>query len=183
MPRGKEAAKAARRRHEMAMEHIDRLTDDVVSHKLRAKQVEGNAAMVPGLQRRIRELEQQLAEEITPLLATERRNHDLMMVALKERVSVLLEIVTRLWAYEWNNKRSSPADFRDRILSSEDIERLDELFPKWKAHAEAGNRENRRSTQKEIANLMGQLDGAAWRGLGMTPIKLPNGEWRYRDDS
>lgn len=44
MARGKQAALAASRRHEAAMEHIDRLTNEITSLKLRTRDAEQRAA-------------------------------------------------------------------------------------------------------------------------------------------
>lgn len=59
MARGKHAVKAANRRAESAHEIIDRLTSELAEAKLRARQVETEAAKVPALSKRVVELQQE----------------------------------------------------------------------------------------------------------------------------
>jgi hypothetical protein len=63
MARGKQAASAAIRRLEMAMEHIDRLTEQLAEAKIRVKSVEKEAARVPGMERELTELRGVVAGE------------------------------------------------------------------------------------------------------------------------
>lgn len=57
MAKGKEAAAAARRRYEAAIEHLDRVTSEVVELKLRTKACETDAARVPGLLKQIEHMQ------------------------------------------------------------------------------------------------------------------------------
>lgn len=57
MAKGKQAAAAANRRLEAAQDHIDRLTDQLVEAKRRARDAERTAQQVEPLKRRIHQLE------------------------------------------------------------------------------------------------------------------------------
>jgi hypothetical protein len=96
MARGKEALDAARRRYEAAMEHIDRLTDDLANEKLRRKEAELRAARFEGLDHMTKVVElrndQLLGDAITKI-------HQWRTVALadrKRRLKAIQEVWDRL---------------------------------------------------------------------------------------
>jgi hypothetical protein len=78
--KGKQAALAANRRYESSIEHIDRLTTELVNAKERARQFEKEARSVPVLHGRIAELEEQVrtvtSEEVERLSGLARRYAD-----------------------------------------------------------------------------------------------------------
>lgn len=73
MARGKHAAQAARQRHEAALQVNDRLSDKLAEAKVRARLVESQADRVPGLERRIAELQEQIRCGVGQEWAAERR--------------------------------------------------------------------------------------------------------------
>lgn len=76
MARGKEALQAERARREAAMDHVRRLTDELVDYKLRTRRVEREAAATPGLRTRIAELTRQIEQADGPNAAALRREQE-----------------------------------------------------------------------------------------------------------
>lgn len=64
MARGKQAAKSARRRLDASHDHIDRLTDQLVEAKTRARQHEAAAVRLPAVEKELARVRQQV-EEVT----------------------------------------------------------------------------------------------------------------------
>lgn len=64
MAKGKYAARAAKHQTEAQYQHIDRLTDQLAEAKIRARQYERDAALVPHLRKRLEELEYKLDNDV-----------------------------------------------------------------------------------------------------------------------
>lgn len=82
MARGKHAAHSARQRHEAAMEHLDRLTEQLADAKLRARQYEDAARRLPGLVAEIERLRSDRDAAVSPEVLElrsllDRANHEL----------------------------------------------------------------------------------------------------------
>lgn len=69
MAKGKQAALAANRRYEAAVEHIDRLTTELTEAKLRARQHEGATREVAHLRIEVDRLRGQIADDTSDRLA------------------------------------------------------------------------------------------------------------------
>lgn len=63
MSRGKYAVKAAKRDDARHWDHVDHLTERLTEAKLRARQVERDAAALPHVQKKLAELEQKVADD------------------------------------------------------------------------------------------------------------------------
>lgn len=85
MAKGKHGAAAAQRRAEAAHEHIDRLTDQLVEVKTRARRYESDAMRVPALEAEIRRLREQVQDGSSNELERERqaRENDRVLMAAK----------------------------------------------------------------------------------------------------
>jgi hypothetical protein len=66
MARGKHATRSTLRANAAAIEHIDRLTDQVTDAKMRARQHEASTREVVALRARVAELQRQVKEESSP---------------------------------------------------------------------------------------------------------------------
>lgn len=96
MARGKEAAKAANRRYETALEHIDRLTDELATAKVRYRDAERDAERLPVALAAVDRLSEQVAagtsdeiQRLTRMLDSIRAEHQAEMELYRELVREL----------------------------------------------------------------------------------------------
>lgn len=75
MAKGKQAALSAQRRYESAVEHIDRLTTELVDAKQRARDLRDTAARVPAMEARMVALQRQVDAMESTGMAKLRADH------------------------------------------------------------------------------------------------------------
>lgn len=98
MARGKEAASAARRRHEAALQLAERLADKNAELKARTRKVETDASHLPAVRRRIAELERQVAACTSPELERERAKRQAESEESAMLIGLLRKAVRDLYA-------------------------------------------------------------------------------------
>lgn len=120
MAKGKYGARAAIRRIEAADAHIDTLTSQVVDAKMRARQNETAARLVPVLQARISELESELEVATSPEV---------------RRLKKEVDEARREWALAYEDARKIKERWEDlaffcmqRVLDGTSLERVEELM-------------------------------------------------------
>lgn len=140
MAKGKQAAAAATRRLESAMQHIDRLTDQLADAKVRVKAVEKEAARVPGMEREMNDLrsivagtaEHRLASQVNDLrdqLREATRRHEENITTARKVVARTLRIADlksrhplREQAFEWDKlAQALGTNARDLLLEMNGI--------------------------------------------------------------
>lgn len=96
MARGKQSALAAARRADAAHEHIDRLTDQLVEAKARARRHETAAERLPMLETEVARLRRQTAEGSSDALERERDRHAATRAALEDRLLRLGQLLLKM---------------------------------------------------------------------------------------
>lgn len=93
MAKGKHAAQSAIRRAEAAHEHIDRLTDQLVDAKTRARKYEAAALRVPAMEGELLRLRTHLENMTSDQLEREREAHAQEITQFRERIAMVAMMV------------------------------------------------------------------------------------------
>jgi chromosome segregation ATPase len=83
MARGKYAVAAATRRYEASIDHIDRLTSEVVDAKERARRYESDARRLPGVEKELRRVRELASRTTSDALEAERKRVQELQEALR----------------------------------------------------------------------------------------------------
>jgi hypothetical protein len=148
--KGKHAASANKRRYEMAMEHIDRLTDDLANAKVRVKKVEAAANSVPALQERIEYLTNQIALGTSDELEHQRKLYEHRIAELDADLVGTRDTANRLML-----RVCEVMGERDPWIPKELLEQLHKYnLVDWLSDLHGANRQLRRvrSTHKTTAD-------------------------------
>lgn len=89
MAKGKQAIKSANRRYEASLQHIDRLTSELVDAKARARQFEREATRATVLDGELARLRIQLDENTNDRLDEQRDLHEAQIADVTERLDGL----------------------------------------------------------------------------------------------
>lgn len=96
MAKGKHAVTAANRRYEAAVEHIDRITNELVEAKARARRHQRDAERVPGLEAEIERLHALCDANTSDQLERTRKAAEERVMDAKRDVLMLVEMLTRI---------------------------------------------------------------------------------------
>ena len=152
MAKGKEAAQAANRRYEAAVEHIDRLTDELVQAKARARSVEAVARRTVALEGEVARLQHHIDERTSDLVARLRSDQE---NARAEHARVLDELAAII----------VPLVEHDEITLAS-LGRLEVLLPV----ATSLNRDDRRRLGQTDRRLADVLTTKELREMGLAKI-------------
>jgi hypothetical protein len=160
--RGKHGAEAARRRYETAIEHIDRLTEMTAEAKLRAKQTQALAAMVPGLQAEIRRLRADLAAVTSPALESERAQRARQRNHYEDRLRRLAVVVQALVDHL--------EDLGGLPSIAQHVELDHCLGDKWRNVGDDMNRRQRRTHLTSSDDLLRNADADTLRSMSVRRV-------------
>lgn len=96
MAKGKHAVTAANRRYEAAVEHIDRITNELVEAKARARRHQRDAERVPGLEAEIARLHALCDANTSDQLERTRAAAEDRVTDAKRDILMLVEMLTRI---------------------------------------------------------------------------------------
>ena len=98
MAKGKQAALSVQRRYEAAVEHIDRLTTELVDAKQRARDLRDTAARVPAMEARMVELQRQVDAMESTGMAKLRADHATDLSAISTELDRAIDELAALVA-------------------------------------------------------------------------------------
>lgn len=157
MAKGKHSAEAARRRADAAHEHIDRLTDDLIDAKLRARRYEQAALRVPSLVAEIERLRAQIESSTSDLLISERK------IRLAERAQHE-DVLARLARVVGGIYERSP----DGVISIHEQTELDAcLGGSWLPTGESRQSRRHRLSAGQVNAALASLPEGTVRQLGL----------------
>lgn len=107
MAKGKQAALSVQRRYEAAVEHIDRLTTELVDAKQRARDLRDTAARVPAMEARMVELQRQVDAMESTGMAKLRAAHATDLSAISTELDRAIDELAALVAVNFKT-----ADFK-----------------------------------------------------------------------
>lgn len=153
--RGKEGLAAHRARLNAAHEHIDRLTDELVEAKLRARRYEAAALRVPGLDAEVARLRVQTDEGTSDKLERQREAHERRELVLEDRLARLSEVLNDI------------GERNDNVFSPNNIAELDKcLGTAWREPASMP-RDFRRARVKSGADFVRKASPEQLRDAGV----------------
>lgn len=159
--RGKQGAESARRKAEMAMEHIDRLTEQLADEKVRRKQVEAAAARVPGLERQNRELLRMVEERTGPDLERERTSRATERARHEDHLNRLAEVIHRL---------SVKIEESGDVMSVADHETIDNVLGDRYTNLTGMSRSERRSRLLSGGKSMSRISDQDLKEAGLLRV-------------